>query len=133
MKFFWWLAMAASPVAACAVAPDAGLSGSAWTVTALNGTALPGPVTISMAYDHKDRVSGVAGCNQFSAQFQNVGDALKVGPTAITKRACAPQIMAYESAFLAVFSGEIGIVELNKKTMRLKSDGGALTAQRDAP
>lgn len=77
-----------------AVAP---LSGS-WKVMTLGGMTLPAEANVSLAFA-APKVSGNAGCNGFSGSYSQTGNGLTFGPAAMTRKACAPQLMDIETGF----------------------------------
>jgi heat shock protein HslJ len=64
------------------------------------------------------RLSGFAGCNNFSGSYTLEGDQLKIGPVASTQMACAEPGSSVETAFHKALSG----------TLRYSVDGDTLTA-----
>jgi heat shock protein HslJ len=83
------------------------LAGSAWTLTELDGqppVAGLGGAVPTLAFGADDaRASGNGGCNQFFGPFTQSGAALRFGPLASTRRACADEAAnRQEAAFLRV-------------------------------
>jgi heat shock protein HslJ len=48
------------------------------------------------------QVSGHAGCNRFNATFTEAGGKLSIGPLAMTRMMCPPQVMAREQALSGI-------------------------------
>lgn len=86
---------------ACAGDPAHLLSGD-WTVTALDGTAPPEGVTVTLSFAD-GRVAGNSGCNRFTGGFALTGEGLSFGPVAATKMACPAPQMDTEQAVFAAF------------------------------
>jgi len=73
------------------------------------------PVTVRF---ESGRLSGFAGCNNFSGSYTLEGDQLKIGPVASTQMACPEPGSSVETAFHKALSG----------TLRYSVDGDALQA-----
>ena len=70
------------------------------------------------------RVSGHSGCNRFTGGFVQEGEALKLGPLASTKMACAPERMAQELAWFQM---------LDKVRVARTSDPDSVLKREDLP
>jgi heat shock protein HslJ len=53
----------------------------------------------------ENQVGGSGSCNNYSASYQTNDDLLTVGPTAATKKSCAPEILAQESRYFQDLTG----------------------------
>ncbi len=97
------------------------IEGAAWRLTQLPGTQsaalaqLNRPVTVRF---ESGRLSGFAGCNNFSGSYTLDGDQLKIGPVASTQMACPEPGSSVETAFHKALSG----------TLRYSVDGDGLQA-----
>lgn len=98
-----------------------------WSSVASHAAAASRPAFI---LDGNFRLKGFSGCNNFSATaYPLKGQALAVGPIALTRKACDGATMAAERAFLTALRGtqqwdiEAGILVL-------KSGRGALRFER---
>ena len=97
------------------------IEGAAWRLEELPGVspaalAQPGrPVTLRF---ESGRLSGFAGCNNFTGGYSLEGDQLKIGPVASTQMACPEPGSSIETAFHKALSG----------TLRYAVDGDILTA-----
>lgn len=71
-----------------------------WAVTEVRSGTIPDGTVPTLVFE-ADRLAGFAGCNNFGASL-SVGDggALKLGPAAITRMACAAPQMDVEAAVL---------------------------------
>ncbi|GAB5377623.1 MAG: hypothetical protein AcusKO_40850 [Acuticoccus sp.] len=58
-------------------------------------------VTHTLTFVDSGTVAGNAGCNQYSAGYANVGDAVIFQPPRLTRMACLPEAMDAEQQFLA--------------------------------
>ena len=59
----------------------------------------------------QNQISGSAGCNSYTAQFELDGDQISIGPAITTMMACPEPVMQQESAYLAAL-GEAAIVSM---------------------
>jgi heat shock protein HslJ len=81
------------------------LAGVAWKVINIyNGQAIVGVLsdtTVTMVFDDEGRVSGMAGCNPYTAEYRAQGDSMRISSVAATRMACPdPAMMDQEAAFL---------------------------------
>jgi len=72
----------------------AALSETRWLVTSYNNgkEALVSPLAgseITLLFGADGMVSGSTGCNNYSASYTLEGDALTIGPAAVTRMMCA--------------------------------------------
>jgi heat shock protein HslJ len=109
------------PAQAAGDSAPARLEGATWRLEELAGAQsaalaqLERPVTMRL---ESGRLSGFAGCNNFSGSYAVDGDQLKIGPVASTQMACPEPGSSVETAFHAALSG----------TVRYAVDGDAMTA-----
>jgi heat shock protein HslJ len=78
--------------------PVVSLAGTAWTLTDTDVRAAATAPTLRFA--EGNAMSGNSGCNTFAGTFTAKGFALTVSPMVGTLRACEPEQMQRESAFL---------------------------------
>jgi heat shock protein HslJ len=81
------------------------------------------------------KVGGSAGCNTFDGPYTTNGTVAVIGPLATTRMACAEDVMAQESSFLAALQG-VGLVVQRAGSVELQDrTGGILVAlsQPSAP
>jgi heat shock protein HslJ len=81
------------------------------------------PVTMVVAADGS--VSGNAGCNQYTTAATIEGGAVSFGPVASTMMACAEDVMAAESAYLAAL-GSVNAGENDGAMLTLSGNGAEL-------
>ena len=80
--------------------------------------------------DAQFRGSGFSGCNTWSATMWPVrGQRFAVGPVALTKKTCAPQIMAFEKAYLAALHSA-PTWDMVNGLLEVKSGAGTLSFAR---
>ncbi len=74
------------------------------------------------------KVGGSAGCNTFEGPYTTNGAVAAIGPLGTTRMACAEDVMAQETAFLAALQG-VGLVEPRAQSLELRDrSGGVLVA-----
>ena len=124
------------PAAAAAGPPPARLEGAAWQLKELPGPQsaalgqLTRPVTIRF---ESGRLSGFAGCNNFSGSYTLDGDQLKIGPVASTQMACPEPGSSIENAFHKALSGTLRYAVDGDDLSATTASGGTLRFQREPP
>lgn len=121
------------------VAQSTQLPGTAWRATGINNgrnavVSLVAGSEVTMIFGADGRVSGTAGCNNYSAGFEADGSRLKFTPAAATRKMCASEdVMQQEQAFLTAL-GTVATVQFEGDRLDLRSTDGALaiTLTRDA-
>lgn len=79
--------------------------GQSWLATSLNGRAYAGDRP-AFTLDKQFRAKGFGGCNTYATVAYPLKDqGIAVGPFALTKKACAKDVMASEQAFLVALRG----------------------------
>ena len=112
------------------------LEGGAWRLTELPGESsaalarLPRPVT---ARFDSGRLTGFAGCNQFSGSYTLDGDALKIGQVASTQMACPEPGSSIERAFHAALSGTLRYAIDGDDMVATNAAGQTLRFRREPP
>lgn len=104
----------------CAGHSAALLSGD-WTVTYLNGTALPDGMEVTLSFAD-GRISGSSGCNRFTGGYELTGEGLTLGQIAATRMACPTPAMETEQAVLAALSAITRFDIGTEGALLLKSD-----------
>ena len=81
--------------------------GQSWLIASLNGKAYTaGSDRPAFTIDKQFRAKGFGGCNTYATVAYPLKDqGIAVGPFALTKRACAKEIMTAEHAFLVALRG----------------------------
>lgn len=109
-------------------APNNPLLGS-WIVDSY--ASAPGTITAPLegteltAVFRLAKVGGSSGCNTYDGPYTTNGTVAAIGPLATTRMACADDVMAQETAFLAALQG-VGKIELRAQTVLLQDLGGSL-------
>ena len=73
--------------------------GSDWTVKDLGGRGVIDTPQTTLRFE-ADKVIGNAGCNRYFGPYKQVDGALRIGPLAASRQACAPAVMDQEVRFL---------------------------------
>ncbi len=73
-----------------------------WIITAIDGTRLTGEYPADITFSD-GRAFGTGGCNRFTGGITLDGAALRFGPMAGTRMACAAPAMAQEEQLYAAF------------------------------
>lgn len=88
-----------TPKSPQAVVAAAGPTGS-WEAATIAGLATVKPGS-TLVFGADGKVSGSGSCNSFGGTYKLSGDdGLEFGPLATTRKACAPDVMAQENAYL---------------------------------
>lgn len=109
------------------------LAGTSWVVTGYNNgrEAVVSPLLdteLTAAFDAEGRVSGLAGCNSYTASFTTTpGGGISIGPVASTRKFCsAPAgVMEQETAFLEALASAAAYT-LRGATLELRTADGAI-------
>ena len=110
------------------------LTGTLWTLNAVNGEPIPEELTITAIFepeaeDEPSRVAGSAGCNDYTAGYEVQDDQLTIETPAATRKFCENG-MDEETAFLAAFEGQ-HTYEILGGTMDVSTDSVTLTFVAD--
>ena len=70
-----------------------------------------------------DAAAGSTGCNSFHAAADRRDGLLRFGAAAVTRRACAPEIMEQETRFLSALAA-VGSYRRSGSTLVLEGSGG---------
>ena len=121
-------------VVATFAAQSQNLAGTSWRVTGYNNgkqavvSVLTG-TSLTMAFANDGRVSGSAGCNNYSAQYTLGGQTLTIGPAAATRKMCVnpERIMEQEQQFLKALE-TVATARFEGDRLELRTATGALAA-----
>jgi uncharacterized lipoprotein YbaY len=108
------------------------LAGTSWLVRAYNNgqeavvSILKGS-TVTAAFAKDDTISGLAGCNRYSAGYEISAGKITIGPARTTRKACRdPEgIMDQESRLLAALAAS-SAYRIEGERLQLRADDGAL-------
>lgn len=112
-----------------------GLADTAWRVIGYNNgrqavTSVLHDTTLSMSFSSDGRVSGSAGCNNYTAAYQSSGAALEFGPAAATRKMCASPtgVMEQEQQFLKALE-TVTTARQEGDSLELRTASGALAVR----
>lgn len=128
------LAAADGTVVTTFAAQPQSLAGTSWRVLSYNNgkqavvSVLTG-TTLTMAFSKDGRVSGSAGCNQYTATYAHTGQKLTIGPAAATRKLCTQpdRVMEQESQFLKALE-TVATARFEGDRLELRTASGALAA-----
>jgi heat shock protein HslJ len=107
------------------------LGGTAWVVTSYNNgqEAVVSVITgseLTAIFSTDGKLSGSAGCNQYTTSFETSGNSIKIGPAASTRMMCAEPagVMEQEAQFLKALE--------SAATYRIEGDQLAFRTADDA-
>jgi len=130
-------AAAALILSACSTA-DVSLDGSSWTLRSYRDTAGETvnvlPRSTATGLFQANQVTGIAGCNNYSASYQATRNKLSFGPVATTRKVCNTPlgIMQQENAFLAALDSTVSYKLKNNSLELIDSRGNTLLTFRRA-
>ncbi len=108
------------------------LADTRWRVTGYNNgrqavVSVIAGTELTMQFGADGRVSGSAGCNEFTAGYRQQGDELSISAPVSTRRACAqPEgVMAQEASFLGALA-MVDRARIEGGQLELRSAGGEL-------
>jgi heat shock protein HslJ len=76
------------------------LAGSEWRLEDLSGSRVLDNVQATLAFPELGKVAGNGSCNRFFGTAEINGPAIKLGPLASTRMACAEEVMNQETKYL---------------------------------
>lgn len=71
-----------------------------WRVETIAGQAADPDVKTWLEFENAGTVGGSGGCNSLFGPLRLEGDGLRIGPLAVTRKACPPKVMGQERDFL---------------------------------
>jgi heat shock protein HslJ len=129
MRAFLFLLLLLSGCAAGPVGRP--MNGILWRASDINGVPLVANSAVTLRLDD-GRVSGSAGCNQFSGTYRMMNkDGIDLGALSTTRMACAPELMEQERRVLAILDAVEGYSFYSDGGLSLISpDGRAIRFRR---
>jgi heat shock protein HslJ len=106
ITFFVGLFLGLIALTACAPSSSQGggggdLTGQVWAVSEMKGKGLEPDTGITAQFTSDGKLSGSAGCNQYSGTYTVSGNSITIAtPLASTMMACDPAVMEQESVYL---------------------------------
>jgi heat shock protein HslJ len=108
------------------------LGGTSWIVISYNNgkqavVSVMAGTELTANFGADGKLSGSAGCNDYSATYQTEGNAISIGPAISTKKACEPAVMDQETQYLAALS-TAAAYRIDGNSMEMRTADGALVA-----
>ena len=114
------------PTATPIPAPQLG-DGGTWTLQSLNGETVPAPNLVTATFAENGLLTGISGCNNYSAGYSTDGDTIAIEPPATTRKACSDARMMLEEEYLAALTAA-ATFSVNDATLTLFDGDGAEVA-----
>lgn len=109
------------------------LVGPVWTLTELEGAAIPADAGVTATFAADGSVSGSGGCNEYGGRYSVEGDLLMVDSIVSTEIGCDAPVLAREQAFFEALSSSAGFRIDGDRLELLDRDGVVLAVFRDVP
>jgi len=130
------LCAAAPALAACASFSEdtSSFPAGLFLVDQVDGRTPPSGAIASLRFDAGGRISGSAGCNRIMGLVRLAGDDLAFADLASTRRACEPEVMAFEERLLASLRMARSYLSApDGAIMLVTPDGGSVRLSRTPP
>jgi heat shock protein HslJ len=107
------------------------LEGS-WNVTGYNNgkqavVSVAAGTELTANFGADGKLSGSAGCNNYTASYQTDGNKISIGPAATTRKACEQAVMDQETQYLAALA-TAATYRIDGNKMELRTADGAMAA-----
>ena len=126
------LASSGAVLATLAAQPQS-LAGTSWRATDINNgkggvASLIADSSVTMNFAADGKVSGSAGCNNYTASYQAEGNKLRFTPAAATRKMCAaPGVMDQEQAFFKALES-VATMRMEGDALEMRTAENALAA-----
>lgn len=114
------------------LAPQArALAGTSWQANGINNgrnavVSLVAGTSVTLQFGADGRISGSAGCNNYTGAYEADGNRIRISGAAATRRMCAGEgVMEQEQAFLRALEAAT-TVRIEGDRLELRDDKGAL-------
>jgi heat shock protein HslJ len=109
------------------------LAGTSWIVISYNNgkqavVSVAAGTVLTANFGADGKLSGSAGCNNYTASYQTDGNKITIGPAASTMMACEQAVMDQEQQYLAALS-TAATYRIDGNKLELRTADGALAAQ----
>jgi heat shock protein HslJ len=113
-------------------AQSSDLAGTSWIVTGYNNgkqavVSVAAGTELTANFGADGKLSGSAGCNNYTASYQTEGSKISIGLAASTRKACEPAVMDQEQQYLAALS-TAATYRIDGNKLELRTADGALAA-----
>lgn len=97
-----------------------------WRAVDIGGKGIVDNSEVTLIIGSDGKIGGRSGCNGYSANYQIIGDALKVAPPMIgTRMMCPPALMAQERDYRALIEQAQSLTVAPDGTLAMTSSNGA--------
>jgi heat shock protein HslJ len=113
-------------------AQSSDLAGTSWIVTGYNNgkqavVSVAAGTELTANFSADGRLSGSAGCNNYTAGYTTDGNKISIGPAATTMMACEQAVMDQEQQYLAALA-TAAVYRIDGNKLELRTADGALAA-----
>ncbi len=113
-------------------AQSTSLAGTSWIVTGYNNgkqavVSVAAGTELTANFGADGKLTGSAGCNNYTASYQTDGNKISIGPAAATQKACEQAVMDQEQQYLAALA-TAAIYRIDGNKLELRTADGALAA-----
>lgn len=110
---------------------DTALAGTAWRVTAINNgrqavVSITAASTVTLVFAADGRLSGSAGCNNYTAAYSDEGGRVNIQPPAATRRMCPGKGVMEQEQWLLAALATVASARIEGNRLELRSAAGAL-------
>lgn len=112
-------------------AQDTALTGTSWRVTAINNgrqavVSIAAGSALTMAFAADGRLSGSAGCNNYTAAYSDDSGRVGIQPPAATRRMCAAKGVMEQEQWLLAALATVASARIEGNRLELRTAAGAL-------
>ncbi|WP_417679947.1 META domain-containing protein [Roseibium sp.] len=105
---------------------------ASWKVEAISGAPVDPGVMASMEFEGAGTVDGSGGCNSLFGPYSNE-DGFRIGPLAVTRKACPPTVLSQEQALIKAISAVRDFrLEADNQQLMLLNGSGDVVVQLSA-
>jgi heat shock protein HslJ len=113
-------------------AQSSDLGGTSWIVTGYNNgkqavVSVMAGTELTANFGADGKLTGSAGCNNYTASYQTDGIKISIGPAATTRKACEQAVMDQETQYLAALA-TAATYRIDGNRMELRTADGAMAA-----
>lgn len=99
------------------------LAGTSWSLSLLNGDGLLLLSIITAEFDEEGTISGIAGCNGYTASYEVNGDQIAISTPATISSTCRDRLMNQESAYLETLESIVSF-QARGTTLEMRDEQG---------
>ncbi|WP_289034010.1 META domain-containing protein [uncultured Roseibium sp.] len=94
-----------------------------WKAETIDGTPVAADVVTLLEFEEAGTVDGNGGCNQIFGPLRTEGRNIRIGPLSVTRKACPPDVLNQEKAFLKALNATRDFKKLPAEGALLLLDG----------